>query len=730
MVKKRLLSIITILVLLITFIPVAAFAQETVTLNAISSTAPGDSVSISGTTTLGEVTIKVIRPNNIILYVDVATAANGTYTNTFKLPVDAVTGEYTVVVGQGNVVATGTFTVQSGSLSSNANLSNLTLSTGTLNPTFSASTPSYTASVGNAVSSITVKPTATDANATIKVNGTPVISGQASGPINLSVGDNSITVVVTAQDGTTKKTYTIAVKRAAAATVDVNNPTVTITNEPTTITVPAGVTGAKIQVTPTIVGSNKEVTLPFVEVNAATSLGTIQVSIPDGTKITAPLDWEGTIKLPAVLANTSVSVSNGTVSAVVEVGFAGGMLIFDKAVRLLIPGQAGKSAGYAVGNNSITNITRILSADSQAVADSELPASGEGKIDVGSDLVIWTKHFTKFIAYTPTQGGGGGGGGGGSSTTTAVTSTTGSASVPPSAGGKIGLGSDAVIEIPANALQGTSNVQVKVEKVADPPAAPSGLKAVSGVFEFSVDGKRTYSFSKNVTLTLAFNKLETGADEIPAVYYYDEVSSKWVKIGGTVDESTITVQVDHLTKFAVFVTEKAGALVLNDIAGHWAEDNINRLVALGAISGYPDGTFRPDNKITRAEFATVLVKALKLSPQSGKVFNDTAGHWAGDFIATAAANGIVNGYSDTQFGPDDNITREQMAVMIVKAAQLSVVSGGKNFADKDRISAWAKDAVATASENNIITGYSDNTFRPGDSATRAEAVTVIVRLLK
>jgi len=112
MVKKRLLSIITILILLLTFIPVAAFAQETVTLNAISSTAPGDSVSISGTTTLGEVTIKVIRPNNTILYVDVASANNGTYTNTFKMPADAVTGEYTVVVGQGNVVATRTFTVQ------------------------------------------------------------------------------------------------------------------------------------------------------------------------------------------------------------------------------------------------------------------------------------------------------------------------------------------------------------------------------------------------------------------------------------------------------------------------------------------------------------------------------------------------------------------------------------------------------------------------------------------
>lgn len=98
-------------------------------------------------------------------------------------------------------------------LSTNANLSSLILSTGTLEPTFAPGTLSYTARVAHAVSSITVTPTTADANATVTVNGTPVASGSASSPISLDPGDNVVTVVVTAQDGTTTKTYTVTVTR-------------------------------------------------------------------------------------------------------------------------------------------------------------------------------------------------------------------------------------------------------------------------------------------------------------------------------------------------------------------------------------------------------------------------------------------------------------------------------------------------------------------------------------
>src|SRR5665647_1199514 len=162
-----------------------------------------------------------------------------------------------------------------------------------------------------------------------------------------------------------------------------------------------------------------------------------------------------------------------------------------------------------------------------------------------------------------------------------------------------------------------------------------------------------------------------------------------------------------------------------DINGHWAQSQIENLTAQNIISGYPDGTFKPDKTITRAEFATVLVKAFKLETKNGKVFNDTANHWAKDYIATANAFGIANGYSNNIFGPNDGISREQMAVMIVKAAGLETLATGKVFSDDSKISAWAKNAVNIASGNNLISGYPDNTFKPQGSATRAEAAIVI-----
>lgn len=171
-------------------------------------------------------------------------------------------------------------------------------------------------------------------------------------------------------------------------------------------------------------------------------------------------------------------------------------------------------------------------------------------------------------------------------------------------------------------------------------------------------------------------------------------------------------------------TANAKSVMMKDIQGHWAEPTIQKMADAGIVSGNPDGTFNPEGKITRAEFATLLVKAYKLSG-SGKVFTDTTSHWAKDYIAIASANGIVNGYSDSIFGPNDPITREQMAVMIVKTAQLEPSSTPLSFTDSARVSAWASTAVATAFANKIIKGLPDGRFAPQDNATRAQAAVVI-----
>ena len=506
------------------------------------------------------------------------------------------------------------------------------------------------------------------------------------------------------------------------------------------ITVPGNVTDATVIVSvsqPDEAGM-VNAALPALNIAANTSVSTdpIQVSIPAGTTISAPEGWGGTVHVPTVQSNDSVTVTpdsgnTATVNAVIEIGYGDVPLTFNKAVRILIPGQAGKDAGYSRGGK-FTKITTILTADTQEAGDA-LPSGGEGRIDVGNDLVIWTKHFTKFVTYTQTVTSSSSSSGG-SNAPQPVNSTTGAASVSPAAGGKISLGDDVSVNIPAGALKGTTKVDVTIQEVGSPPAAPSGFKLLGAVYEFKAGGDTGYSFNKPVTLTFTFDTTSLPAGETPAVYYYDEAASEWVDLGGTVSGSTITAQVDHFTKFAVLAAGEEEEVqqqpeVLKDISGHWAEGNINELVSLGAIAGYPDGSFRPDNSITRAEFATVLAKVFKLAPQNGKVFTDTAAHWARDYIATVAANGIVNGYDDTTFGPDDLITREQMAVMVVKAAGLATAAGETSFADSGSISVWAGESVAAAVENGIMSGYPDNTVRPVGNATRAEAATVIVKAL-
>ena len=108
----------------------------------------------------------------------------------------------------------------------------------------------------------------------------------------------------------------------------------------------------------------------------------------------------------------------------------------------------------------------------------------------------------------------------------------------------------------------------------------------------------------------------------------------------------------------------------------------------------------------------MLVKSYQWETAGSKTFADTAKHWARDYIAVAYARQIAKGYNDTRFGPDDYITREQMAVMLAQAAELRNVTGTRTFSDQERISPWAREAVAAASSKGIINGYPDKSFKP------------------
>jgi len=291
------------------------------------------------------------------------------------------------------------------------------------------------------------------------------------------------------------------------------------------------------------------------------------------------------------------------------------------------------------------------------------------------------------------------------------------------------------------------DLSITVERgtAGEASAQLSGVKGAEGAKVLGTPTNINTAIKGNTSVTLPLEGITIPTEPAAQKAFLDSLAilavhsdkSKELIQGTIVYENNkpvgIKFTVDRFSMFAVIkLADQAVKPVvpLTDIAGHWAQANIQKLVAAGAISGYPDKTFKPDANISRAEFAVTLVKALKLAPKSGKVFNDTAKHWAKDSVATAQAYGIINGYSDTQFGPDDKITREQMAVMVAKAANLTAGANAKTFTDAAKVSAWAKDAVIATSSNGIINGYPDGSFKPQANATRAEAVTVIAKVLK
>ncbi|GIQ68931.1 chitobiase/beta-hexosaminidase C-terminal domain-containing protein [Xylanibacillus composti] len=202
----------------------------------------------------------------------------------------------------------------------------------------------------------------------------------------------------------------------------------------------------------------------------------------------------------------------------------------------------------------------------------------------------------------------------------------------------------------------------------------------------------------------------------------------------------LTVQAENGTKKTYTLTiyrempkPNEPVIAFTDIAGHWAEDYIMRAVEKGIVSGYPDGTFKPNHPVTRAEFTVMLAGALKLEGDGSALTftdHDRIGGWAKQAVAQAVQAGIVDGYNDGSFRPNAQITRVEMAVMIARALQLQLnANASTGFADDETIPQWAKGAVEAIRKLGIVDGRGGNRFVPNETATRAEATVMLLRLL-
>ncbi|WKV08348.1 alpha amylase N-terminal ig-like domain-containing protein [Thermoanaerobacterium sp. CMT5567-10] len=236
---------------------------------------------------------------------------------------------------------------------------------------------------------------------------------------------------------------------------------------------------------------------------------------------------------------------------------------------------------------------------------------------------------------------------------------------------------------------------------------------------------------KPVEVTI--NILKANDPRKVAVYYYNEETNKWEYVGGKVDEdaNTITFSATHFSQYAALEYDKT----FDDIKNSWAKDDIEVLASRHIIDGMTESKYVPNKTVTRAEFASMILKLLNMKeePYSGEFSDVKSGDWYANAIEAAYKARIIEG-DGKNMRPNDSITREEMTAIAMRAYEILTSYKEENigntaFNDDKDISDWAKNVVANAVKVGIVNGEPNNLFAPKGNATRAEAAAIIYGLL-
>ncbi|KAM3091227.1 DUF1565 domain-containing protein [Phormidesmis sp. 146-35] len=203
-------------------------------------------------------------------------------------------------------------------------------------------------------------------------------------------------------------------------------------------------------------------------------------------------------------------------------------------------------------------------------------------------------------------------------------------------------------------------------------------------------------------------------------------SNVLVAIGNNIDPKRISGKVTFVAS--------TGNVAFQDIQGHWAQAYIQALAARNVITGFPDGTFKPSDPVTRAQFATIIAKAFTPAPRRAATnFSDVAkSFWGFGAIQTASQSGFMAGYPGGTFSPEQKIPRVQVLVAIANGLEFGAgdVSVLSKFADATAIPSYASTAVAAALSRQVVVNYPTvGQLSPNREATRAEVAAFVYQAL-
>lgn len=292
-------------------------------------------------------------------------------------------------------------------------------------------------------------------------------------------------------------------------------------------------------------------------------------------------------------------------------------------------------------------------------------------------------------------------------------------------------------------------INITIEKVTgvaadliSAKAKQAGLSLLSGAVDFTItaegNGKTTtVNDFGNTYVPRTITLVQTvDSNQLTAVMYDPEtgemtfVPAVFTTVNG---KTEVTIKRQGNSVYAVVQSFKT----FEDVKGHWAKADVELLASKLVIKGVSDTQFAPNANVTRAEFAALLVRALGLKEEISAKFVDVPSNsWFAGAVGSSAKAGLIEGFDDTSFKPNERITREQMAVMITRAMKFAGKSAAVDlkqldkFTDSNGLNVWSKAAVAEAVSAGIVNGVTETTFVPAAPATRAEAAVMLKRFLQ
>jgi hypothetical protein len=577
--------------------------------------------------------------------------------------------------------------------SSDATLSALTISSGTLSPAFVPGTTNYTANVAYSVSSVNVTPMVNQADAVVTVNGVTTASGTPSA-VGLSVGTNTITILVTAQDNITIETYTISINRAAATD-----------------------------------GSITPSTAGFDKYNSAAGYADVTVTKSDGDHTLNGI-YNGAA---ALAANTDYTIAGNTVT------------IKKEYLATLATGLAVLNFDYSGGTDPVLTIT-ITDSTPVASSDATLSALTISSGTLSPAFVPGTTNYTANVAYsvssvnvTPMVNQ--------ADAVVTVNGVTTASGTPSAVVLSVGVNTIHIL-VTAQDATTTKTYTLTITRAAGSSSSGGGGGS-SNYYTVSVDansdnGEVTFDKTRSTAgsrVTITVNPDEGYQIDRLLILDKDGREVTYTNNGDgtysfTMPSGDITVKAQFIEIPAVLPDNPPAFPFIDVGENDWYYQAVDYVYRNQLFAGTSEEHFEPKTPMSRAMLVTVL---WRLEGQANidinQVFSDVpAGEYYARAVDWANRQEIVKGYGDSRFGPLDNITREQMAVILYKFAEFkgydtSAAADLGIFHDSSSVSSWARDAVKWAVASQILTGKGNGILDPSGNASRAEAASILMRLL-